>query len=123
LDAQARILVRYLLFADEVPLPAGGIEPDPTFKADFLRERRATSEGLSLKDLDLITRLFKHRCSYMIYSPVFKGLPEVMKTRIYSCLREALKDENTEFAFLPAAEKQTIQGILRATLKDLPPSW
>jgi len=123
LDAQARVLVRYLLFADEVPLPAGGIEPDRTFRADFLRERRATAEGLSLKDLDLSTRLFKHRCSYMIYSPVFEGLPEVMKTRIHSRLREALRDGNTEFGFLPAAEKKAIRGILKATLKGLPPSW
>jgi hypothetical protein len=125
LDGQARILVRYLLFTDEVPLPAGGIEPDVTFKADFLRNRRATAEGLSLKDLDLRTRLLKHRCSYMIYSPVFEGLPGVMKTRIYSRLRDALKDRNsdTEFAFLPSAEKKAIHGILRATLPDLPPSW
>jgi len=125
LDAQARIVVRYLLFADEVPLPAGGVEPDVTFKADFLRNRRATAEGLSLKDLDLGTRLFKHRCSYMIYSPVFEGLPEVMKTRIYSLLREALKDGDTdaEFASLPLVEKKAIHGILRATLKDLPAAW
>ena len=96
LDAQAGMVVRYLLFGDEVPLPAGGIEPDSTFKADFLRERRVTAEGLSLKDLDLSTRLFKHRCSYMIYSPVFGGLPEFLKTRIYSGLQEALQDGNTE---------------------------
>jgi hypothetical protein len=125
LDTQARIVVRYLLFADEVPLPAGGIEPDVTFRADFLGNRRATTEGLSLKDLDLTTRLFKYRCSYMIYSPVFEGLPEAMKTRIYGRLREALKDGNSdkEFAFLPAAEKKAIYGILKATLQDLPPSW
>src|SRR4051812_44427459 len=125
LDAQARIIVRYLLFADEVPLSAGGIEPDATFKADFLRERRATAKGLSLKDLDLSTRLFKHRCSYMIYSPVFEGLPEVMKTRIYTRLRQVLKHGNSdrEFAFLPSAEKKAIHGILKATLPDLPPSW
>jgi len=106
-------------------LPGRGIEPDVAFKADFLRERRATAEGLSLKDLDLSTRLFKHRCSYMIYSPVFEGLPEVMKTRIYSRLRDALKDGNgnSEFAFLPAAERKAIRGILKATLKDLPSTW
>ena len=125
LDGQARIVTRYLLFADEVPLPAGGIEPDVTFKAEFLRNRRATAEGLSLKDLDLRTRLFKYRCSYMIYSPVFEGLPEVIKTRIYEALREALKDGNNhrEFAFLPPAEKKAIRGILKATLKELPPAW
>ena len=31
----ARGLVRYLLFADEVPLPSGGIEGDARYKSDF----------------------------------------------------------------------------------------
>ena len=40
LDLQARIITRYLLFAEEVQLPAGGVEGDAAFKADFLRTRR-----------------------------------------------------------------------------------
>jgi len=117
--------VRYLLFADEAALPAGGVEPDPAYKADVLRERRATADGLSLKDLDLTTRLFKHRCSYMIYSPVFEGLPGVVKTRIYERLREALAERSgtKDFAHLPATEKKAIRSILKATLKDLPAEW
>jgi hypothetical protein len=80
---------------------------------------------LSLKDLDLGTRLFKHRCSYMIYSPVFEGLPAILKTRIYTQLGAALRDDaaGKEFAYLPAAERKAIRRILVATLKDLPPGW
>jgi hypothetical protein len=125
LDEQARLMTRYLLFADETPLPAGGVQPDATFRADFLSSRRVTTDGLALKDLDLTTRLFKYRCSYMIYSTVFEGLPEGMKSRIYDRLQKALKDENgdKDFAFLPPVEKKTIRAILRATVKDLPPFW
>ena len=125
LDDQARILTRYLLFADEAALPAGGITGDPAFKADFLRQRRAAPDGTSLKDFDLRTRLFKHRCSYMIYSRIFQGLPAEMKSRVYERLRSALdpKQPDADFAYLPAAEKQTIKAILRATLKELPASW
>lgn len=125
LDEQARIIVRYLLFTEEVPLPGGGVEPDPAFKADFLRERRATAEGLSLKDLDLTTRLFKHRCSYMIYSAVFEGLPVEMKSRIHGRLQTVLQDANRDpdSAHLPVAERRAIRAILQATLKDLPASW
>ena len=120
LDEQARIVTRYLLFADEVPLPAGGVEGDAAYKADFLRSRRATSDGTSLKDLDLQTRLFKYRCSYMIYSPVFNGLPSVMKERIYRRLTAALTSTNPdkEYDYLPRAEKETIRRILTATLTD-----
>jgi hypothetical protein len=55
LDEQARVVTRYLLFADEVPLPAGGVEGDAAFKSDFLRNRRAVSDGASLRDFDLTT--------------------------------------------------------------------
>ncbi|MEY2409451.1 MAG: hypothetical protein QOF48_2121 [Verrucomicrobiota bacterium] len=125
LDEQALIVTRYLLFADEAPLPAGGLEPDPAYRADFLHTRRATAEGLSLKDLDLTTRLFQHRCSYMIYSPVFEGLPGVMKTRIYERLGKALKagSGDRDFVYLPTSEKMAIRNILKATLTDLPSSW
>jgi len=125
LNEQARIVVRYLLFADEVPLPPGSVEADNAYRTDFLASRRATPGGLSLKDLNLKTRLFTHRCSYMIYSPVFEGLPTVMKARIYAQLDAALRPEGgpKEFAYLPALEKKAIRQILAGTLKDLPPGW
>jgi len=124
LDAQADLIARYLLFADEAPLPPGGLEGEAAYKADFLRTRRVTSEG-SLKDFDLRIRLFKHRCSYMIYSPVFAGLPAAMKQRIYQRLGGALSLEkmDKDYAYLLAAEKQAIRHILKATLADLPNGW
>lgn len=125
LDEQAELIARYLLFADEAPLPPGGVEGDSAYKADFLRTRRATKEGLSLKDFDLRTRLFAHRCSYMIYSPVFSGLPVGMKERVYRRLKAALSQDEPDkaYAYLPAAEKQAIRSILKATLFDLPAGW
>jgi hypothetical protein len=125
LDKQARLLVRYLLFADEIVLPSDGVEGDAAFKSDFLRDRRITTQGVSLKDFDLRTRLFKHRCSYMIYSPVFEGLPPAMKERVYRRLGEALNVEkpDQEYAYLPAVEKGIIRGTLKETLRDLPARW
>ncbi len=125
LDAQARLLTRYILFADEAPLPPGGAAGDAAFQADFLRNRRATPAGASLKDLDLRTRLFRHRCSYMLYSTVFQGLPAPMKERVYRRLAEALNvaTPDAEYAYLASAEKQTIRAILGATLGDLPRDW
>ena len=125
LDGQAELITRYVLFADEAPLPPGGVEGDAAYKADFLRTRRAMADGISLKDLDLRTRLFKHRCSYMIYSPVFSGLPSAMKQRVYQRLGKALSLEtpDKDYAYLPAPEKQAIRGILKATLADLPGGW
>jgi hypothetical protein len=125
LDEQARIVVRYLLFADEVPLPPGGVDGDPAFKADFVKAGRTAPGGASLRDFDLRTRLFRNRCSYMIYSPEFQGLPARMKQQVYIRLREALSVEKPmkEYAYLPAGEKQAIRAILKATLADLPAGW
>lgn len=117
LDRQVRLLVRYLLFADEVPLPKGGLDPDPTFRADFQSTRRAV-DGVSLKDLDLKTRLLRHRCSYMIYSAAFRGLPSLIREPLLHRLRAALDTArpDPEFAYLPVAEKEVIAKILRATV-------
>jgi hypothetical protein len=125
LTEQARAVTRYLLFADEVPLPAGGVEGDAAFKKDFLSTRKPAPGGGSLKDFDLRTRLFRHRCSYMIYSPVFTGLPAQMKQAIYRRLGEALSTTrpDREYLYLSAVEKQLIRGILKATLPDLPAGW
>lgn len=122
LDEQARIVTRYMLFADEAPLPRSGVEGDAAYKADFLRSRRATADGISLKDFDLQTRLFKHRCSYMIYSPVFAGLPSEMKERIYRKLGAALStgSADKDYDYLPRREKEAIRRILSATLRDFP---
>ena len=117
LDEQARIVTRYLLFADEAPLPAGGVKGDAEFKKDF--------QKTPLRELDLQTRLLKRRCSYMIGSPVFQGLPPQMKRRIYRRLGEALATENAdaEYAYLPVVEKREIRASLKTMLSDLPREW
>jgi len=121
LDEQARLITRYLLFADEAPLPPGGVRGDTAYQTDFLKTRRAAPGGASLKDFDLRTRLFRHRCSYMIYSPVFTALPAALKQRIYAELAVALHPAQPAavYAYLPAPEKQAIRAILRATVPDL----
>jgi hypothetical protein len=123
LDEQAESLVRYLLFAGEAPLPPGGIEGDAAFKRDFLRTRRAV-DGASLKDFDLKERLFKHRCSYMIYSAVFAGLPAPMKQRVYTRLRTALgRADDPLSRHMTPDERIRVAAILRGTLPDLPKGW
>lgn len=123
LDTMARSLVRYLLFADEVPLPASGVTGDTEFKKDFAAGARATAGGASLRDLDLRTRLMRHRCSYMIYSPAFTGLPPLLKAEVFRHLDAALGGNGAtsdDFAYLSAEEKRAILTILRETIPDFP---
>lgn len=125
LNKQAGEFTRYLLFADEVPLPQGGVMGEAAFKTDFLRTRRPDAQGAALKDFDLQTRLFRYRCSYMIYGSAFAGLPPELKQRVYRRIGEALDvaHPDAEYAYLPPAEKQAIRSILRTTLTDLPAGW
>lgn len=122
LEEQAEILTRYLLFRDEVPLPPGGVSGDSAFRRDFARGGRVV-DGMSLRDLDLQTRLLRHRCSYMIHSPVFEGLPSVVKDRVLQRLASALDPggEDPVSRHLPAAEREVLRRILRATLPGFLP--
>jgi hypothetical protein len=115
LDAQARDLVRYILFADEPPLPSEGLKGEPTFKTAFLRNRRPASNGGSLKDFDLRQRLFKNRCSYMIYSPLFTALPPEIKRRVLRELASALRENDKAYSHLASEEKERIRTILKDT--------
>lgn len=113
----ARQLVRYLLFANEAKLPNGGIKPDPAYEKDFLARRTAIANGASLRDLDLRTRLFRYRCSYLVHTPSFAGLPREFKDRVITGLSSALREQGgpPEFNYLPATEKRAIATILRET--------
>lgn len=123
LDEKARELVRYILFADEAKLPAAGIAGDAQFVRDFQRNRRAVAGGASLKDFDLRSRMFKYRCTYMLYTPQWKELPAAIKSRVYAGMKHALSGADREFGYLGADERKTILAILRATLPDLPADW
>jgi hypothetical protein len=115
----AALLTRYLLFADEAKFPKGGIGGDALLKKDFANAKgaRRTKAGLSLRDFDLRTRIFKHRCSYMIHSAAFTGLPAPLKQQIFAEIRAALNPTKAHpaSAHLPAAEKRAIAAILSAT--------
>ena len=121
LDALASGLARYLLFADEAPLPKP-VRGEAGFIKAFSRTRKADPQGRSLKDFQLRTRMFKHRCSYMIYSRAFQGLPENLKQRVYHFLGAALNTgaPRPDYAYLPDDEKRAIREILKATVPGLP---
>ncbi|MGZ8901761.1 MAG: hypothetical protein ACXW3Z_16840 [Limisphaerales bacterium] len=118
IERHARELARYVLFADEAALPTGGIKGDGAFKTDFLRNRKTSQSGASLKDFDLERRIFKYPCSYMIYSRVFKALPAVVKSAVMRELRKGLSADDGTFAHISAEEKRVIRELLRETLAD-----
>ncbi len=79
-----------LLFVDE-PAPAAPVRGISRFVDVFSAGGPRDGKGRSLRQLDLHTRLFKYRCSYMIYSPAFDALPAAARHAVYSRMSSVLE--------------------------------
>jgi hypothetical protein len=117
-------MVGYMLFADEEPLkqPVAGVS---TFTKTFSARGPRDAEGRSLRDFDLQKRLFRYPLSYMIYSAVFDGMPDIVRERVYQRLYEVLtgKDKSQTFAGISPFDRQAVLEIVRATKPNLPAYW
>jgi len=87
-----------------------------------LKNARKTKLGVSLRQFNLRTHLFKYRCSYMIHSVAFSGLPGPLKKRVLLNLRAALDPVKSHPAsgHIPVGEKKAIGLILASTLDNYP---
>jgi hypothetical protein len=123
-ETATRDVVNTLLFKDEAPLPEG-VEGNPEFIKAFQATARRSPGGSSLKDLQVNRHLFKHRCSYLIYSEFFLGMPEILKRRVYERLTRALQpgSADLDYAYIDAAERAQITDILRHTHPELRQFW
>ena len=117
LDHSAEDVLDALLFKDEAALPDGGIEGDEGFQTAFVRHARQSAEGRSLKDFQLLNRLFKYRCSYMIHGVTFTHLQPDLKQRVLARLERVLdaQDPTERFAYLGESERRHIRTILEET--------
>jgi hypothetical protein len=113
-------LVEALLFSEEAEIKAP-IKGTSAFTKLFSESGPRDSQGRSLRDFDLRTRLFRYPCSYLIYSSAFDALPPEMKTYVAARLRGVLTGEVRDEAFyhLAAADRQAILEILTETKPDL----
>lgn len=114
-------LVDYMLFVDEAPLPAPVTGPS-RFTETFSARGPHDSQGRSLYQLALDSRLMKYPCSFMIYSEPFDALPDDVKQAIYTRLWEILsgKERSPRYDRLTAADRRAIVEILAETKADLP---
>jgi hypothetical protein len=123
-ERSAEQLVRYLLFAKEAKLE-GPVDGGSGYAEGFAARGPRDAKGRSLRDFDLRTRIFKHPCSYLIYSEAFDAIPEPAKAFIWRRLFEVLsgRDQTPDFAALSAEDRRAIFEILVATKPGLPAEW
>ncbi len=114
-------VLKYLLFVEEAKF-AAPIVGTSKFTAEFSARGDKDKQGRSLRDFDLQTRLFRHPCSYLIYSEAFDALPKPALDLLYRKLWLVLTGQAQEKAFagLSSADRKAVLEILRATKKNLP---
>ena len=110
LSADARDLVDSMLFVDEAGFETP-IRGSSAFAERFAAQGPRDGKGRSLRQLDLTRRLMRYPCSYLIYSPMFDALPELVKRMVYDRPRA------------DARHRRAIVEILRETKAALPPSF
>ena len=98
---------------------------DAQYAQDFTAPALRDSKGRSLRDLDLQTRMFRHPCSFLIYSEAFDQIPAAMREHLLQRLYDILtgQDADPQFASVAANDRQAILEILRETKPNLPPYW
>ncbi len=123
-DSMVESFLKYLLFTEETPLSAP-VKGTSEFAKEFAARGPKDKKGRSLRDFDLQTRLFKYRCSFLIYSEAFNALPPKLKENIYRRLWEILsgKDTKPDFKNLSPDDRRAILEILADTKTDLPDYW
>ena len=74
-------LAEYLLFVGEAP-PSVPLTPRPGFAERLESRTPKDRHGRSCGQLDLVNRLMRYPCSYMVYSAAFEGLSPAVKEAV-----------------------------------------
>ena len=114
-------LADYLLFTDEAP-PLAPLTPPPGFAASLAAATPTDRRGRSFGQLDLVNRLLRYPCSYMVYSEAFDGLPKPLKDAVYRRMIDVLSAHDTRGARvrMTADDRRAVLEILRDTKSDFP---
>jgi hypothetical protein len=117
-DGAAAKIVAWMFFEDEAD-PGEELEGGEAFQKSFTARYPRTRGGDSLADFHLYGRLFKNRCSYMVYSPAFEHLPPRVKSAVIGKMKAVLAGADATVDWLKASERKRISAILAETL----PGW
>jgi hypothetical protein len=117
----ANDLADYLLFADEAP-PLAPLTLPRGFAASLEARTPKDHRGRSFGQLDMVNRMFRYPCSYMIYSDAFEGLPKPVKDAVYRRMLDVLSGHDAKEAHVrqTAEDRRAVLEILRETKPDFP---
>jgi hypothetical protein len=119
-EQPAEVLLRSLLMIDESPLTSP-VKGTSTFARDYSARGPRDGRQRSLFELDLNRRLYRYRCSPLIYSEQFAGLPAEVREYLFRRLVEVLDgtDRTADFAGVSDDERRDVLAILKDTIPEL----
>lgn len=120
-ESWADKIVECMFFKNEAD-PGEGIAGNPGFQKAFFNQFPKTEEGDSLAEFRLYGRVFKNRCSFMVYSEAFQGLPVTVKAKVVARMRNVLDGTDPEIDWIAGSERKRISQILEETLEGWVPA-
>ena len=120
IERPAEQLVRDLLMVGEAPLE-GPVQSTSGFAEEFEREDAEKVGHDPLRELDLQSRLFRYRCSFLIRSRSYAELPERVRRYVRVRFAEILagRDNSEAFEHLGPQDRNAIREVLERS-PDLP---
>jgi len=112
IQSAASSLADAILMRNESPLEQV-VQGTSTFAEVFASQGPLDSQNRSLRQFDLQTRLFRHRLSYLIYTPEFQALPKDILEPLREHLQETLRTD--EYRAEREILEATLQGWLSAS--------
>ncbi len=112
LTREANRIVEYALFLDEAPLPAPISFANSGFAKSFQQKENP------LRQINLKDRLMERRCSYMIGSSAFQGMPRELKEIVFSQIKIIMTKPQSQlpvkFSYFGENERKEINEALEA---------
>jgi len=112
-------LADYLLFAGEEP-PLAPLTAPRGFADHLAATTPRDQRGRSFAQFDLVGRLMRYPCSYMIYSAAFDELPTRVKQAVYRRMIDRLTGSEMPPRRVNLEDRRAILEILRDTKPDFP---
>jgi hypothetical protein len=112
-------LADYLLFLGEEP-PLAALTAPRGLAAHFAATIPKDTRGRSFGQFDLVKRLMRYPCSYMIYSAAFDALPHAVKHAVYRRMIDRLSGGEMALPHVTLEDRRAILEILRDTKSDFP---
>jgi hypothetical protein len=109
-------LAKAMMFGDAAPY-SDTIRGNSGFDVWFQKQGLRDSQGRSLRELDLKTRLLRYPLSYLVYTASFDELPDYARDYVFGKFAFVLRGRETSatYAFMSDADRRATLAILSAT--------